>query len=54
MQAKLNLVKINLFKVLHIQIMSEQGKENRTSLFSQTLFLLTSQYYNETNKPSTN
>ena len=47
-------MKINLLKVFHIQIMSERGKENRTSLFSKTLFLITSQYYNEINKPATN
>ena len=53
MQAKLYLIKINLLKVLLMQIISERGKENRTSLFSQILFLITSQYYNETNKRTT-
>ena len=38
MHAKYNPMKINLLKVLHIQIMSERGKENRTSLFSPILF----------------
>ena len=47
-------MKINLLKVLNIQIMSEQGKENRASLFSQDLFLIASHYYNETNKPTVN
>ena len=34
-------MKITLHKVLHrqLQIMSEQGKENGTSLFNQILFL---------------
>ena len=38
MQAKLNLIKINFLRVLHIQIMLERGKENRKRLFSQILF----------------
>ena len=38
MQAKLNLMKINLLNVLHTQTMLERVKENGTSLFSQILF----------------
>ena len=38
MQPKLNLIKINLLKVLYTQIMLEGEKENRTSLFNQILF----------------
>ena len=47
-------MKINLLQVLHIQIMSERGKEKKTSLFSKILFLITSQYYSETNKATAN
>ena len=44
MQPKLNLMKTNLLKVLHIQIMSERGKEKKQVYSVRFHFLIISQY----------
>ena len=41
---------MNCFKVLHIQIRSEGGKEENKFIQSEILFLTTKQFNNETNK----
>ena len=47
-------MKINIFKVLHPEIMSNEERKTGKAYSVRFYFLIAIQYYNETNKPTIN